>query len=105
MLVNLVKNAREAIRDNGNKGTITIETKTGKNYNQLIIRDNAIGISKEFLEKMFTPFETKKSTRGGAGLGLLFCKMVMESYHGSITCDSKPGKYTELVLNFPKISR
>ena len=72
-------------------------------YNYLIVKDTATGIPKDFLPKIFDQFETKKSTSGGTGLGLAFCKMVMESYGGKIECNSELGKYTEFVLSFPKI--
>ena len=100
---NLVKNARDAIKSNRGKGDITIELKTNEKFNQLIVRDTATGIPKDFLAKIFDQFETKKTMSGGTGLGLAFCKMVMESYGGSITCNSELGKYTEFVLNFLKI--
>ena len=101
---NLVKNARDAIKENAGKGDITIELKKNEKFNQLIVRDTATGIPKEFLTKIFDQFETKKSVSGGTGLGLAFCKMVMESYGGNITCNSELGKYTEFVLSFPKIN-
>jgi two-component system, CAI-1 autoinducer sensor kinase/phosphatase CqsS len=103
VLANLVKNACDAIRSNSSQGAITIELKTGKKYNQLIMRDTGTGIPQELLPKIFDMFETKKSMSGGTGLGLAFCKMVMESYGGTIICNSELGKYTEVVLSFPKI--
>lgn len=76
-------------------------------YPQFFIdyRDTATGIPKDFVDKIFDQFETKKNLHGGTGLGLAFCKMVMETcYKGSITCNSEEGKYTEFVLSFPKLS-
>lgn len=102
VLGNLLKNALHAIIEAG-KGDITIELKTEGDNNILIFRDTASGIPKEFLGKIFDQFETKKTTHGGTGLGLAFCKMVMDYYQGTITCDSKEGEYTEFVLTFPKV--
>lgn len=102
LIGNLVKNALHAIKSNCGKGDITIELKANEKFNQLIVRDTATGIPKEYLSKIFDQFETKKTTSGGTGLGLAFCKMVMESYGGSITCNSELGKHTEFVLIFPK---
>jgi len=42
-------------------------------------------------------------SRDGAGLGLAFCKMAMQSYNGDIICDTREGEYTEFILNFPTI--
>lgn len=103
VLGNIIKNAREAINDNGRKGDITIKFASDKEFNQLIIKDTGTGIPKEFVTKIFDQFATKKSLTSGAGLGLAFCKAVMEAYGGTISCKSELKKYTEFVLNFPKI--
>ena len=99
------KNAFRAIKEaDKGKGKITIELGNDDPYfNQLIFKDTAQGIPKEFLPKIFDQFETKTLSDIGTGLGLSFCKMVMQAYGGDITCDSKHGKYTKFVLSFPKI--
>lgn len=102
VLSNLLRNALYAIRIEG-KGDITIEIKTGSKFNELIFRDTASGIPADFVAKIFDQYETKKDTHGGTGLGLAFCKMVMQSYGGDITCNSKEGAFSEFVLSFPKI--
>jgi two-component system, OmpR family, aerobic respiration control sensor histidine kinase ArcB len=105
VLTNLIKNALRAIKEEG-KGKITTKLKTGvgkDKFNYLILKDTASGIPEDFLPKLFNQFETKKSTSGGTGLGLSFCKMVMQSYKGDIMCRSKKGEYTEFVLSFPKL--
>ena len=84
------------------KGEITIWTKKNGKYNELHFRDTGKGISKDVLPKLFTLFFT--TSENGAGLGLAFCKMVMISFGGNISCDSQEGAYTEFVLKFPKIS-
>jgi len=100
ILFNLIKNTLKAI-ENAGKGTITIKLKPGVKYNKLIFRDTAIGIAKEFLPKMFTLFESQSTARGGTGVGLAFCKLIMQSYGGDIVCDSLEGKYTKFILSFP----
>ena len=100
ILFNLVKNALQAIKE-AEKGEIKITLEEGKAHNVLRFTDTALGISEEFLPKIFEQFETKKMD--GAGLGLAFCKMVMQSYGGDFICHSKKGEYAEFVLNFPKV--
>jgi two-component system, OmpR family, aerobic respiration control sensor histidine kinase ArcB len=105
ILSNLLKNALHAVKEAG-KGEITFEVRVGDakdKFNYLIFRDTASGIPQEFVDKIFDQFETKKASGGGTGLGLSFCKMVMETYSGNITCKSKDGEYTEFVLSFPKL--
>jgi two-component system, sensor histidine kinase and response regulator len=102
---NLMKNSLYAIKE-AEKGDITIELKAGDakdKFNYLIFRDTASGVAPEYVDKMFNHFESKKGTSGGTGLGLSFCKMVMETYGGDITCKSKQGEYIEFSLSFPKI--
>ncbi|MCC2666308.1 MAG: sensor histidine kinase [Gammaproteobacteria bacterium] len=102
VLFNLIKNDLQAIQEAA-KGEITIEmsTKDGK-FNQVFITDTAVGLSEEMLAKIFNKFETTDKTHSGAGLGLTFCKLVMESYGGEINCTAKEGQYTRFILSFPK---
>jgi signal transduction histidine kinase len=100
ILFNLVKNALRAIANAG-RGTITITLKPDVKYNRLTFRDTAAGIAKEFLPKMFKLFESQSTAQGGTGIGLAFCKLIMQSYGGDIVCDSVEGEYTEFTLTFP----
>lgn len=71
------------------------------------VRDNGIGISKPFLQYIFTPFsreETGVSAKTqGSGLGLSIVKSLVEMMHGKIDIESEPGKGTKvtIVLVFP----
>jgi len=102
VLINLFKNAIYFIKEY-NKGeiSITLSTDTDKKYNKLIFQDSAIGIKQKDREKIFSSFFTTR--RGGSGMGLSFCKMVMEAYGGDIICESEYGKYTRFILLFKKI--
>lgn len=103
ILSNLIRNALRAIRVAG-KGSIVIRLESDANFNKLIFRDTASGIEKDFLPKMFQLFESQMKTQGGTGVGLAFCKTIMTSYGGDITCDSMEGEYTEFLLSFPHVS-
>lgn len=100
VLSNLLRNSLHAIKTE-RKGDVTIELQCGNPFNKLIFRDTASGIASDYLPKIFDQFETKKTTHGGTGLGLAFCKMVMQEYGGNISCDSKEGEFTEFTLCFP----
>lgn len=100
VLFNILKNALQAIKE-AEKGKIEISFAQRDKYNILTFRDTSLGISKENMHKVFDQFKTGKN--GGAGLGMAFCKMVMQSYGGDITCDSEVNEYTEFRLSFPKI--
>lgn len=102
ILYNLIKNSLRAIK-NADKGEITITLEPGEKFNRLIFKDTATGISKEVLPKLFGLFESQSTSQGGTGIGLAFCKLIMQSYGGDISCDSARGRYTEFILSFPSI--
>ena len=103
ILFNLIKNALRAIK-NAEKGNIVIRLESDAKFNRLVFRDTATGIAKEFLPKMFKLFESQMTAQGGTGVGLAFCKTIMTSYGGEITCASVEGEYTEFMLSFPRVS-
>lgn len=70
-------------------------------YNRVYFRDNGPGIAQERLQDLFEAFSTH-GKKGGTGLGLAFCQKSMESFGGTISCDSKEGSFTEFTLAFPK---
>jgi signal transduction histidine kinase len=102
VLMNLIKNAKEAVDNNpdGNK-FINIEINQADANNVSIkINDNGIGISKENLNKIFTHgFTTKKS---GHGFGLHTCANSMTEMGGRLSVKSDgPGKGASFKLTFP----
>lgn len=98
VLFNLIKNSLYYIRDAG-KGEIKIWIEQGKATNKLYFKDTGKGISADILPSIFNLFFS--NTYHGTGIGLAYCKMVMESYKGSIECKSVEGEFTEFVLTFP----
>lgn len=94
VFINLINNA---FKHGGNN--VYIEIKIQDNI--LLFKDNGKGISEELLPKIFERFFTNDPS--GTGIGLAFCKMVMESIGGSIECESKLGQYTCFKLYFPKV--
>lgn len=98
VLFNLIKNSLWHAADR----KITIKTESAKDRNQLYFIDAGQGIAADVLPHIFEQFYSK--TTHGAGIGLSFCKIVMESMGGSIACDSKKGEYTKFILSFPKDS-
>jgi signal transduction histidine kinase len=96
VLFNLMQNA---FKYAGKDATIEIWLEGNKLY----FKDNGSGIAPEKLPHIFDKFHT--TSRTGTGIGLAFCKMVMENLGGEIKCKSEPGKYTEFILVFPKLDR
>ena len=73
--------------------------------NRLCVKDNGSGIAKEVLPYIFDPFFTTSKTN--IGLGLSFCKLVMDAFGGTIVYKSRQGNpsFTEFLLTFPKLKK
>ena len=64
-------------------------------------KDNGVGMGEDDLQQVFDGLRT--GSPSDTGIGLAFCRMVMEEMGGSIECDSVRGKYTEVTLTFPPV--
>ncbi len=98
LLRNLVSNAINFTNPGGIVSIAATETKNlASSYAtfQFIIKDNGIGISKDFQESLFEPFEREKNTTisgiSGSGLGLAIAKNLVDLMGGSIHVDSTVG--------------
>ena len=99
VLYNLMQNARHFLQKTP-RGEVTLWTaKHGQSF-RLHFKDTGPGIPLAVRRRIFDQFFTTKS--GGDGIGLYFCKAVMTSFRGSITCRSQFGFYTEFILTFPQ---
>ncbi len=98
-LYNLLKNA--FYYRNANDFKVDVQISTANSQNVIKFRDNGIGIDPEILEHIFKDFYTF-GKNGSYGLGLPFCKKVMNSFGGNISCRSVVGQWTEFTLSFPK---
>ena len=98
VLINLVKNAIQALDDTDNS-YIRLQAYNNDKHNTLIsIKDNGPGIDEEAQSKIFIPFYTTK--KSGSGIGLSLSKQIMRQHLGSITVKSKIDEGTEFVLRF-----
>lgn len=102
VLINLVLNARDAIRSHG---TIRIETgRIQKDRQELVflkVRDNGAGMTREVKARVFEPFFTTKPEGSGTGLGLATCRRLIQSMDGEITLKSQSGRGTEFRILWP----
>lgn len=67
----------------------------------MVIKDNGIGISEEFMKDLYTPFEQEHEGREGTGLGLSIAKKLVELMNGTIQCESTKGVGTTFTLQIP----
>jgi two-component system, NtrC family, C4-dicarboxylate transport sensor histidine kinase DctB len=91
VIINLIQNSKDAFILNNIKNkriTITLKEEDilDKKYSMLEISDNAGGINKENIDKIFEPYFTTKHKSQGTGLGLFMSKMIIEkSLDGQLT--------------------
>jgi len=102
VIFNLVKNALRAIAT-ADAGHIVIEAKTTPAGHVLSVSDTGRGIEPAALPYIFVPFVTAHSESGGAGIGLSFCRRIIEGFDGSILCTSEPGRGTTFEIRLPVI--
>jgi signal transduction histidine kinase len=75
-----------------------------KDFWQISVVDNGIGIDEANYERIFNIFERlhTREEYEGTGLGLAICKKIIERHGGSIKVVSNNNKGTTFLLNFPK---
>ena len=92
VLINLVKNAIEALEEEENP-KIIVSSKTGIDGKTMIkILDNGPGIPKDKMEQIFVPFFTTKSN--GSGIGLSLSRQILRMHKGSLNIQSEEGQGT-----------
>jgi signal transduction histidine kinase/HD-like signal output (HDOD) protein len=113
VLINLLKNAIEAMKQGGN---LFVRTKylvskdlaelAGKQegkaeqYIEISVRDDGPGISEAVRQSLFEPYVTTKG-EGHSGLGLSVVYSIVKDLGGTIQCESAEGKGTAFIIRFP----
>ena len=103
MIINLIKNAIQALAENDEDGkeskVLEVKAYNGeKDGIYISIKDNGPGIEEEALKKIFIPFFTTK--KNGSGIGLSLSKQIMRNHRGNITVKSVQNVGTEFILKF-----
>lgn len=107
VLLNLLSNA---IKFTPAGGDVTLEISQLRKKNdrisiRFIVRDTGIGMSDEFMERLYTPFEQADGSIsqrfGGTGLGMSITKNLVAIMDGSIAVESEEGKGTTFIVDIP----
>lgn len=96
VLLNLLRNAKDAVLDDG---SITFHAYTDEEQLILTVTDNGCGISPDHTDTIFEPFITYK--KNGTGLGLPIARRIISSHGGTLTVSSVPGTETKFTLTLP----
>ncbi|MCF7946101.1 MAG: PAS domain S-box protein, partial [Spirochaetia bacterium] len=98
VFLNIVVNAVQAMDE---EGVLSLTCKQDHGVIYVSIADSGIGIPKENLNQIFTPFFTTKEPGKGTGLGLSNCYKIVEKFSGRINVESKVGEGTKFTISFP----
>jgi len=96
-LINMVKNALEAMAETG--GLLTVRTALKLDRVVLEVEDTGPGIPRELRTMVFSPFYSSKGK--GAGLGLAMVRKVMDQIGGDVKLVSRQGRGTRVTLELP----
>lgn len=104
VFMNILANALQAIKDNGEIWITTIPLKAGPDQIgrvQISVQDSGSGMDAQTLEKIFEPFFTTKGVGQGTGLGLSISYGIIQNHGGEIQVRSQKGVGTEFVIIIP----
>ena len=103
VLVNLVTNAQQALRDTGSPRQLTLTTRwdPARAVVTLEVADSGPGIPPAIQARLFEPFFTTKPPGVGTGLGLPLCQGIIEGHGGTISVRSAPGQGTTFRVELP----
>jgi PAS domain S-box-containing protein len=106
MLISIIQNiVSNAIKHTEKGGTITVSAKIKEDKIIVQVKDTGIGMSKDIIDKLFTPqmktlSETRKKNKG-AGIGLLLVKGFLEKNDGEIWVESIEGEGSSFYFTLP----
>lgn len=100
VLLNLINNAFEAMKDGGTLEIATREIEVDDAPTvQISLQDAGKGMAQDVLDRLYEPYFTTRTS--GTGLGLAIVKKTIESYDGTISITSTPGSGTLVTLLIP----
>ena len=108
ILLNLLSNA---IKFTPAGGMVSVRlkqypgTQRERQLYEIRVKDNGIGMSEEFVQKLFSPFERERSSTvsrtQGTGLGMAITKNIVDMMGGTIEVQTEQGKGTEFIIRLP----
>ena len=108
ILLNLLSNA---IKFTPAGGMVSVRlkqypgTQRERQLYEIRVKDNGIGMSEDFVQKLFSPFERERSSTvsrtQGTGLGMAITKNIVDMMGGNIEIQTEQGKGTEFIVRLP----
>jgi PAS domain S-box-containing protein len=103
VLVNLIRNASEAMAQNVDvQRVLSLRTERVESEVRVSISDTGCGLDRDIAAKLFFPFQTTRPE--GLGLGLSICRTLVEAHNGGIEVHPNPGRGTTFLFTIPVAS-
>jgi len=99
-LLNLIRNAREAMQPAGGELWLRLKPADDGAGVDLVVDDDGSGIVEDARDKVFDPFFTTKER--GTGLGLAVTRRIVEAHRGTIGCWPRSPRGTRFLIHLPK---
>ncbi|MDH4297230.1 MAG: ATP-binding protein, partial [Cyclobacteriaceae bacterium] len=100
VLLNLINNAFQAVRD-VEKPEVVVSTTQTRDKIEIRVKDNGPGIPDAIKEKIFQPFFTTKPTGQGTGLGLSLSYDIVKAHGGELKVKTGEGQGSEFIILLP----
>lgn len=98
VLTNLIQNSVEAVAPGSGEIEVSAELRD-RNTVEILVRDNGMGIQEDERDQVFDAYFSKREE--GLGLGLSYCKEVVEAHGGTISVESVVGSGTTMKIVIP----
>ncbi|WP_347311671.1 hybrid sensor histidine kinase/response regulator [Defluviimonas sp. SAOS-178_SWC] len=101
VLINLVTNADQAIRESGTGDLIRVVARQDRDAIEITVADNGPGIPDEIQSRVFDPLFTTKPVGSGTGIGLALCHRIVTAHSGQIKVMPDTGTGAVIVVRLP----
>ena len=102
VILNILSNSGRAFNDTDlSKNRIHVSAKEVGDHLHVEVQDNGVGIAREDLDRIWTPFYTKNRRPGGTGLGLAISRRILMEVGGSVEIQSELGVGTTVHIKIP----
>ncbi len=99
VILNLINNAADALKEIETTKKIKITTKLESDTIQISVSDSGPGLSQKIIRRIFEPFYTSKSNSTGIGLSL--CQRIITDHGGTLVAGNSPLGGAEFIINIP----
>lgn len=99
IMINLLRNATEAVRESGKPGEVTLTSRTDQSHLIISVTDTGVGMSDTQRKSLFKYKATTK--KDGNGIGLYLSMKLLQLQNGIIRCESEVGKGTTFIVKLP----